>query len=235
MARRGAPESLADAANEDRDAGLRRKDLDGCPRRPEAAVAVGDSEARRRIRSDRSADLAVAHRDAARNLVRQPMGRGRLHLADGVAVEEIHAVEIGQQVPLEESADDFVHSLRGDLEPNRGIPGAALEADRVALARGGIRVVFDRRDPRQDGPAARGARFDHAMEAAHEHDGAVSEVVPQRRSRPDAVAARHVPADHSTLDFHPRKEPQRRRGGEIGVGTRRNECPFGADTRRSHG
>src|SRR2546422_195310 len=155
--------------------------------------------------------LAFARRGRARGLERQeelPVRpeRGQADNGEVLRDRDRELVEVGQEIALEEGADDFVHSLCGGLELDRRFSDATLDPDRVALARRGLRVVLDRRDPRQHGPAADGARFDDAMKAAHEYNGAVSEVVPEGGARRHSVSAGHVPTDDSSLDFHFRKE-----------------------------
>ena len=57
----------------------------------------------------------------------------RLVLANGVAVEEVQAVEVGQEVSLEERAHQLAHALLGnlELEPRVAARLALRDADRV--------------------------------------------------------------------------------------------------------
>src|SRR5438552_11231660 len=97
------------------------------------------------------------------------MSRRHFVLPDAVSFEQIDAVEIGQEVSLEESPDRLVDPLVRRLDAERAVrSGATLEADGESAARRGLGAVVDRGDERQRG-ADGGVGLRDTIETAIEH------------------------------------------------------------------
>src|SRR6202162_1215578 len=132
------------------------------------------------------------------------MASGHLVLADGVAVEEIDAVEVGQEVSFEEGPDRLVDPLVGSFHSERAVrPDTALDPDREAPARRGLSVLVDGSHERQHGAGAR-ARVRDPVEPANEHRGLRPEVVSRAEAGRDAVSTREITRDDAPLDLRAR-------------------------------
>src|SRR6266540_1310520 len=196
--RRGR-QALAHSSHDHRDARASRHDLHRRARRPEVPPVFGNSVAPSGIGGRIASDPSVAQRDAAGESVCQAVASRQLVLADGVAVEEVDAVEVGQEISLEERANRLVDPLIRRLQVEGAVgPGPPVETDHESPAGIGVAAVVDGGYERKNSPGGC-ARFRDAVEAAYEDVGPVAEIVTRPQSRSDAVSARQIPSDDATL------------------------------------
>src|SRR6266511_4300439 len=232
--RRGR-QALAHSSYDHRDARASRHDLHRRAGRPEAPPVFGDSVAPSGVGGRIASDPSVAQRDAAGESVGQTVASRQLVLADGVAVEEVDAVEVGQEISLEERANRLVDPLIRRLQMEGAVgPGAPLETEHEPPAGIGVAAVLDGGYERKNGPGSC-ARFRDPVEAAHEDVGLVAQIVTRPQSRSDAVSARKIPSDDAALYLGARGDSHGGGGGEVSVGRRHQESPVGPDARGPDG